>query len=193
MYQYMLYVFTSCSGIFLTASGRISDLCERLLGWWSGLQHQRCIQKHTSSVCTRYQHLYTLDTAVSSVISRNVISSLAQRCKLSHAKSKGQVFIALNVNFVCSTEICIVLCVSVLAGEVPMSSIGVTQTCLTFLTPHFRQMPRAHRSAICPFHEWRTLCRNVPSYVKVTVCHHRERCLHLWIVQLKPSLSQTEK
>lgn len=91
--------------------------------------------KPHSNVCTQYQHLCMLDTAVSSVTSRNVISRLVRPCKLSDAKSKGQVLIAQNVSFVCPTEIYIVLCVSVLAGEVPMSSISVTLVCLTYVTP----------------------------------------------------------
>lgn len=121
---------------------------KRLLGWWAWLQHQNHI-----GTCTQHQCLFKLDAAVHSGTFRNVISRLAQRCRLSDTKCKGQVFIAWNVSLVCPGEFCTVLCVLVLAGEVPLGNISVTQTYLTFPTPCFMQVLQAHSSAICPCHE----------------------------------------
>jgi len=57
----------------------------------------------------------------------------------------------------------------------------------------FARMLQSHNSAVCPFCKQRACLRNVPSRAKVIVCHHHWHCLHLWAVQLKPFLSQTEK
>lgn len=166
-----VWVFSLCSGICLTASRGSPYLCERLLVWWPWLQHPSFIQKHTSSACTQYQHLYMLDAAVSSVASKNVISRLHNTvsCLMPRAKAKSSL----------SGMFCLFCrdmpsAVSVLAGMVPVSSITVMQICLTFLTPYFMQMLQAQSGVICPFHEQRTLGRYVPSHVKVAGCHHHE-------------------
>lgn len=140
--------------------------------------------EHTSSTCTQCQHLYVLDTAVSSVASKNVISGLAQHCKVPRAKAKSSL----------SGMFCLFCrdlhsAVSALAGEVPVSSIWIMQIRLTFLTHYFMQVLQAQSSHLplpCTEDPWqicsfpRKGCRLPPPWM-------------LQIVQLKPFLSQTEK